>query len=38
MYQRSDRGEINILRGKAAIVYLNEFKDKMLNQPETLPE
>jgi hypothetical protein len=38
MYQRSDRGEINILGGKTAIVYLNEFKDKTLNQPEALLE
>ena len=38
MYQKSDRGEINILGGKTAIMYLNEFKDKMLSQLETLPE
>jgi hypothetical protein len=37
-YQRSERGEINILRGNTSIMYLNEFKDKMLNQPEALPE
>jgi hypothetical protein len=38
MYQRSDHGEINILGGKPAIIYLNECKDKMLSQLETLPK
>lgn len=38
MYQRSDRGEINTLGGKTAIMYLNGSKDKMLSQLEILPE